>query len=88
MCHLKTDELLWPLSSACFVSKVMESSWTAWEQARETKGSGELAGEKDSKQNDEHSGSGSSGIMGEESDSSAEDFASSCRASAGAGGVS
>lgn len=87
MCHLKTDELPCPFSSACFVSKLMESS-CACEHARETKGSGELAGENDSKQNDEHSGSGSKGIMGGESESSVEDFVSICRAFEGTGNLS
>lgn len=82
VCHLNTDA---EESSLCcnssghtafgVVSEVLASSSKANEMGREGNGSGELAGDKGSKPNEEHSGSGSeeSDFIVDESEGSVDD---------------
>lgn len=84
VCHLNTDAAESSLCGNCsggtafgVGSEVVESSSKVNETGKEGKDSGELAGDKDSKPKEEHSGSGSkeSDVIGRESEGSVEDSA-------------
>lgn len=87
VCHLNTDAAVSSLCSNSsggtafgVGSEVLESSSKVNEVGREGKGPGELAGDKGSKPNEEHSGSGSkdSDIIVGESEGSVEDSVMVC----------
>lgn len=65
MCHLKTEDSGFDESASCSESAVGTSGGSksnASDSGRAGSGSGELAGDRGSNPNAEHSGSGSSGV--------------------------